>query len=904
MEDTSESPPKPEIVQEQTEIEHTVTNPPSDEITIHPTETIPTDEPHAPHDTKPTPEPTSDDPPKPKGRMRNSNNTMLQARPNVEHIQPLMNIPMVDEPTEETKQEPKARSRGTNNTFIQTAPKVASQTSESFATTPVSPNKSEPKTLFSSSSFGGLSPRFSQENAKRREIIKSGSCEKLGEKVKNWQTRYFILFNSGELEYYKGVKEKLVFENQGNAVKEVSRPDMSKSEKKGAFNVAGCTFKYEKSKGHDYCIVIQTEGRDFVMSCKNDDDLLEWKKAFRGAGGKFNLPDESLISGDESPVQWSGTCQKLGEKVKKWSERFFVLYKNGNLEYYSGIKGGGTLFPDLKTGILKGKFNILGKFFKTQNANSVIIELEEREFMISLDETLRPAFVDALTRVGAQHYDATKKFSGFAQKLGEKSKAWQDRFFVVAPNGDFEYYSGLKPGHTDVSKGTEKGRLNVKDKKFRCVKGVKHHDHVICIIFEEREFLMSFKTNEEMMEWKCAFNNSGAHYNDPNAPIKKIKAPNPLAELIKKTNGRRESIMVQVDKETEKKALKFGHLQKLGELSSKWQERYFVIWSNGDLEYYKGVKWFSTDMADLSQADLKGRINLTGLRFRVPREITNVNSYWNQMHVEMFERELILAFRTPEIMLEWNVAFQTVGCAFLDPKITITMGAFAEKLGEKVKSWQERYMVLFSNGELEYYKGVPKPKDHTQIAEYKKGEAKGTFSIYGCRFKPYESSGHEFGYEIELKTGRALVLSFNDEPTAQKFKASLSETGAAYYDSNFTSELNAKLNSSSKILFYGYIDKLGEKVKNFKTRYFVMHEDGGLEYYKGVKQKNAKEMAKVKNAVLKGKVYVNGCSFRNNNSDSVIIHLKNGRDFCLQFKDKDSISTFQNGLIALGCFLE
>src|SRR5204863_445366 len=67
------------------------------------------------------------------------------------------------------------------------------------------------------------------------------------------------------------------------------------------------------------------------------------------------------------------------------------------------------------------------------------------------------------------------------------------------------------------------------------------------------------------------------------------------------------------------------------------------------------------------------------------------------------------------------------------PEVVIT--GFGEKLGEKVKSWTDRFFVLYSNGDFEYYYNVMPPKNERDPVDWKKGELRGKVSVYHCRFR-------------------------------------------------------------------------------------------------------------------------------------------------------------------------
>lgn len=63
----------------------------------------------------------------------------------------------------------------------------------------------------------------------------------------------------------------------------------------------------------------------------------------------------------------------------------------------------------------------------------------------------------------------------------------------------------------------------------------------------------------------------------------------------------------------------------------------------------------------------------------------------------------------------------------------IIFGSFADKQGEKVKTWQNRYFAFYDNGDLEYYQGV-KPAINQNEIDLKKGSLKGKISLNDAKF--------------------------------------------------------------------------------------------------------------------------------------------------------------------------
>lgn len=115
---------------------------------------------------------------------------------------------------------------------------------------------------------------------------------------------------------------------------------------------------------------------------------------------------------------------------------------------------------------------------------------------------------------------------GFAEKLGEVHKNWQERYFVLFTNGTLSYYKGFKPGKNtkellDLRKGDVKGTLDVTVTRFKTPKGVKGREHMIEIELADRDFQMSFKEKENFLYWKAALQEVGCEFWDPLQPSTK-----------------------------------------------------------------------------------------------------------------------------------------------------------------------------------------------------------------------------------------------------------------------------------------------------------------------------------------------------------------------------------------------
>lgn len=333
---------------------------------------------------------------------------------------------------------------------------------------------------------------FTQEMEKKEELkprsystigpVKSDFGDKQGGAFKKWDNRYFVLYGNGILEYYSGLQS---FKNTYTPNQLL---DLSKGELKGRFNVKQCNFRFEKIKGHEYSIVIETEGRDFPISFKDEKTALEWKEAFL----RIEMLNSILIE---------GYALKLGEKIKNWQKRYFILYNDLVIEYYNEDQ-------------LKGTIQIKGCKFKLFLGiqNCLQIELKTgRLFQISFREEIvmnewRKLFIKN-GLIDATENDSRVLYSQFIDKLGEKVKNWQNRFFVLYSNSNLEYYKGV-PSNKEFKKGELKGTFTVKGTSFKVTK-LNNDTYLMTIELKHRDFYLKFKDKYSIELFKSSLIQSG-----------------------------------------------------------------------------------------------------------------------------------------------------------------------------------------------------------------------------------------------------------------------------------------------------------------------------------------------------------------------------------------------------------
>jgi hypothetical protein len=111
--------------------------------------------------------------------------------------------------------------------------------------------------------------------------------------------------------------------------------------------------------------------------------------------------------------------------------------------------------------------------------------------------------------------------------------------------------------------------------------------------------------------------------------------------------------------------VKYGYISKLGEVWKTWKSRYFVLFDDGQLEYYANVPKTKSpgDYANMLRAEYKGGLDVALCRFRFARGIKKGDLV---LEIELNQRHLILSFETKEDLMSWKRHLELQGCEFYD----------------------------------------------------------------------------------------------------------------------------------------------------------------------------------------------------------------------------------------------
>lgn len=108
---------------------------------------------------------------------------------------------------------------------------------------------------------------------------------------------------------------------------------------------------------------------------------------------------------------------------------------------------------------------------------------------------------------------------------------------------------------------------------------------------------------------------------------------------------------------------------------------------------------------------------------------------------------------------------------------------FASKLGEINKAWKTRYFVLYTDGEMEYYDKVPRPKSNDLYVDiaFHKGIFKGSINVTTTKFTINKGIKKDYAIEIELKD-RMFFMAFESKEDLGEWKSALQSVGCEFFD--------------------------------------------------------------------------------------------------------------------------
>jgi hypothetical protein len=325
------------------------------------------------------------------------------------------------------------------------------------------------------------SDETSSNDDKKPVKIKFGFVTKQGEVRKNWTLRYFILYDDGELEYYK---------DAGKPKNPNDYADMRKASFKGAINIQTCRFRVSKGirKG-DLVLEVELKDRFFYMSFETKDELLEWKESFEEAGCEFYdmiVPQQkSFYERKLQEVNKQKNVIKRGENVrgraidelgiKRGTGSFFNFGRTGG----SFIGGTGTTTsttPGSPKLLPQSSFSFLG----TQNiekGGALYLEIVEfckisAQFKIMISCMAYGTFVEAMVEGATQEHvqgfichsvfkdqvNVTKKNHDFAS-VGLRQAAFFSRDICVFYPGGIETATDLMTAWMNVRSGLSKCKI-------------------------------------------------------------------------------------------------------------------------------------------------------------------------------------------------------------------------------------------------------------------------------------------------------------------------------------------------------------------------------------------------------------------------------------------------------------
>jgi hypothetical protein len=118
-----------------------------------------------------------------------------------------------------------------------------------------------------------------------------------------------------------------------------------------------------------------------------------------------------------------------------------------------------------------------------------------------------------------------------------------------------------------------------------------------------------------------------------------------------------------IKNEKQYRRVQYGYISKMGEINKGYKTRYFVLYTDGELEYYADVpRPKNPDLyVDIAfyKGEFKGQVNVKSTKFCNGKKT-------NSIEIELHERQFNLIFENKEDYAKWKVALQQVGCEFYE----------------------------------------------------------------------------------------------------------------------------------------------------------------------------------------------------------------------------------------------
>jgi len=126
-------------------------------------------------------------------------------------------------------------------------------------------------------------------------------------------------------------------------------------------------------------------------------------------------------------------------------------------------------------------------------------------------------------------------------------------------------------------------------------------------------------------------------------------------------------------------------MEKIGEIRKNWSERYFVLFNNGSMSYFKGFKYVrgkENTLEDLKKGECKGTLDIRNCRFKTPK---GPRGHDYMIEFELSDRDFQISFRTEDQRKTWKSYLVECGCEWYDPLNPTTKSVYELKQTEKKK---------------------------------------------------------------------------------------------------------------------------------------------------------------------------------------------------------------------------
>ena len=304
-----------------------------------------------------------------------------------------------------------------------------------------------------------------------------------------------------------------------------------------------------------------------------------------------------------------------------------------------------------------------------------------------------------------------------------------------------------------------------------------------------------------------------------------------------------------------------GYLEKMGDVIRNWKRRYFLFSPDrSEIFYFESMEKSMLPNGQVHVGAALGSISLLSAIVTSFDDLEHNKANCFGIQPVSGNRVYLLCAETAELKSKWlsviapKASFEKVAPVVYAP----VLAGWLVKQGAVMKSWKRRFFELYAAGELLYF------------VDENKCDLLGTISLVGATLQPILTGFEQsFCFGVMVQDGnRNFVLAAETEVWREQWVRAIGEIVANLRDAIGSGQVVTGLHSShsnsvavmvsaaptngiTTVVKSGWLLKLGEHVKNWKKRWFVL-TGPMLFYYEAPENNQIKPKGKVN--MLGGKV--------------------------------------------------